>query len=162
MTIAVGEKLPNATMVTMGAEGPEEVQLSDKLAGRKVALFGLPGAFTGTCSTMHVPSFMRVMDQLKAKGVDEVICVSVNDVFVMDAWGKDTGGAEAGITFLGDAAAEFTKAIGMDFSAPPVGLIDRSKRFTMLVDDGEVKILNPEPSPGQCDISSGETLLDQI
>lgn len=162
MTISVGEKLPDATMVTMTSDGPAEVQLADKLAGRKVALFGLPGAFTGTCSTMHVPSFMRVIDGLKAKGVDEVICVSVNDVFVMDAWGKDTGGAAAGITFLGDAEAAFTKAIGMDFTAPPVGLYNRSKRFTMLVEDGEVKILNPEPSPGECDISSGETLLEQI
>jgi peroxiredoxin len=159
MTIATGDRLPNATLLQIGADGPEGVQLADKLTGRKVVIFGLPGAYTGTCSTAHVPSFMRVIGDLKAKGVDEVICVAVNDPFVMQAWGEATGASAAGITMLGDAASELTTAIGMNFSAPPVGFADRSKRYSMLVEDGVVTILNAEDNPGECEISAGETLL---
>lgn len=159
MTITTGATLPDATLLQMGAKGPEGVNLGEKLKGRKVVIFGLPGAFTGTCSTAHVPSFMRTMDGFKAKGVDEVICVSVNDPFVMAAWSKDTGAGDAGITMLGDAMSEFTTAIGMDFTAPPVGFVGRSKRYSMLVDNGVVTILNEEGSPGECEISAGETLL---
>lgn len=162
MTITTGQTLPDASLLQIGAEGPETVALAEKLKGRKVAIFGLPGAYTGTCSTAHVPSFIRSMDALRAKGVDEVICISVNDPFVMDAWSKDTGAGDAGITMLGDATSEFTKAIGMAFSAGPVGFVDRSKRYSMLVDDGVVTILNAEASPGECEISAGQTLLDQM
>lgn len=162
MTITTGQTLPDATLLQIGADGPETVALADKLKGRKVAIFGLPGAYTGTCSTAHVPSFIRSMDGLRAKGVDEVICIAVNDPFVMDAWSKDTGAGAAGITMLGDAESQFTKAIGMEFSAGPVGFVDRSKRYSMLVDNGVVTILNPEGSPGECEISAGETLLDQM
>ena len=162
MTIAPGSALPDATLMQMGADGPAPVTLSDRLKGRKVVIFGLPGAYTGTCTTAHVPSFIRTKDALAAKGVDEIICISVNDPFVMGAWGEATGATAAGISMLGDATAEFTKAIGMDFTAPPVGLIDRSKRYSMLVDDGTVTILNEEANPGQCELSAGETLLGQI
>lgn len=162
MTITTGATLPDATLLQMGAAGPEGVSLGGKLKDRKVVIFGLPGAYTGTCSTAHVPSFMRTMDGFTAKGVDEVICVSVNDPFVMDAWGKATGATEAGITMLGDASAEFTTAIGMEFSAPPAGLVNRSKRYSMLIDNGVVTILNEEGSPGECEISAGETLLDAM
>ena len=162
MTISQGDTLPDATLYQMGAEGPETVALSSLTKGRKVVIFALPGAYTGTCTTAHVPSFIRTRDQFAAKGVDDVICISVNDPFVMGAWGDSTGAADAGIKMLGDSAAEFTKAIGMDFNAPPAGLIDRSKRFSMLVDDGVVKILNEESNPGECEISAGETLLDQM
>lgn len=162
MTITTGQTIPDATVLRMGPEGPEQVQLSSLTAGRKVVIFGLPGAFTGTCSTAHVPSFMRTIDGFRAKGVDEVICLSVNDPFVMDAWSKDTGAGEAGIVMLGDAQSEFTTAIGMDFTAPPVGFVARSKRYSMLVDNGVVQILNEEGSPGECEISAGETLLDAI
>lgn len=162
MTISKGATLPDATLLQMGSAGPEGVNLGDKLMGRKVVIFGLPGAYTGTCSTAHVPSFMRTREGFAAKGVDEVICLSVNDPFVMDAWGKATGATEAGITMLGDASGEFTKAIGMDFDAPPAGLIGRSKRYSMLVDNGVVMMLNEEGSPGECEISAGETLLDAM
>lgn len=162
MTISTGATLPDATLLRMGADGPEGVQLSSLTKGRKVVIFGLPGAYTGTCSTAHVPSFMRTIEGFKAKGVDDVICVSVNDPFTMDAWGKATGAADAGILMLGDAGAELTKAIGMEFSAPPAGLYDRSKRFSMLVEDGVVTVLNEEASPGECEISAGETLLEQV
>ncbi|MBL8561524.1 MAG: peroxiredoxin [Gemmobacter sp.] len=162
MTISVGDKLPGANLLRMGENGPESVDLGAKLAGRKVVIFGLPGAYTGVCTTAHVPSFMRNMDKLTAKGVAEVICISANDPFVLKAWGEATGAAAAGITFLGDAQSEFIKAIGLDFSAPPAGLINRSKRYALLAEDGVVKVLQVEDSPGQCSISGGEALLDAM
>lgn len=162
MTISTGEKLPEATLYRMGDNGPEAVALGDLLSGRKVVLFGLPGAYTGTCTSAHVPSFIRTKSQFDSMGVDEIICVSVNDPFVMKAWSDSTGAGEAGLTFLADPASEFTKAIGMNFTAPPVGFYDRSKRFSLYAEDGVVKVLNAEDSPGTCEISAGETLLDQI
>lgn len=162
MTITTGDTLPNATLLLMGDDGPTSVTMVEKLTDRKVVIFGLPGAYTGTCSTAHVPSFIRTAEAFKAKGVDEIICLSVNDPFVMNAWGDDTGAAAAGITMLGDAESEFTKAIGMNFSAGPVGFVERSKRYSMLVENGVVTILNAEESPGQCEISAGETLLEAM
>lgn len=162
MTIKTGDTLPDATLLVMGDEGPQQVQLSDKLNGRKVVIFGLPGAYTGTCTTAHVPSFMVTYDAFMDKGVDEIICVSVNDPFVMKAWGDSTRAIETGITMLADAESAFTKAIGMNFSAGPVGFVDRSKRYAMLVEDGVVKILNEEEGPGVCEVSAGETLLAQL
>lgn len=161
MTIAVGAKLPEATLLQMGDNGAEPVQLSEKLKGRKVVIFGLPGAYTGTCSTAHVPSFIRTAAGFAAKGVHEIICVSVNDPFVMKSWGEATGGAAAGITFLGDADASFSKAIGMTFDVPPLGFFARSKRYSALVEDGVVTQFHPETGPG-CEISAGEHLLSQI
>jgi glutaredoxin/glutathione-dependent peroxiredoxin len=162
MTISVGDTIPEATLTMMGAAGPEQVALSTRLKGRKVVLFGLPGAYTGTCTTAHVPSFIRTRDKFTAKGVDEVICVSVNDPFVMGAWGASTGATAAGITMLGDADAGLTKAMGLAFTAPPVGLFDRSKRYALYAEDGVVKVLHLEDNPGVCDISGGESLLDAI
>lgn len=162
MTISIGDKLPEATLLHMGANGAEAVKLSDKLKGRKVVIFGLPGAYTGTCSTAHVPSFIRTAGKFAEKGVDEIICVAVNDPFVMKAWGEATGAAAAGITMLGDADSSFTKAIGMAFSAPAIGFFDRSKRYSLYAEDGVVKQLNLEESPGACEISAGETLLGQL
>lgn len=162
MTITTGDTLPDATLLFMGADGPASVTMAEKVKGRKVVIFGLPGAYTGVCTTAHVPSFMRTAEAFKAKGVDEIICVSVNDPFVMQAWGASTGATDAGLTLLGDAESEFTKAIGMNFSAGPVGFVERSKRYAMLVEDGVVKVLNAEDSPGECEISAGETLLDQM
>ena len=157
MTIATGDTLPDATLLLMGDDGPTSVSMKEKVTGRKVVIFGLPGAYTGTCTTAHVPSFIRTAEAFKAKGVDEIICLSVNDPFVMKSWSDDTGAGAAGITMLGDAESEFTKAIGMNFSAGPVGFVDRSKRYAMLVEDGVVSILNPEASPGECEISAGGT-----
>ena len=162
MPLDAGQRLPDADLLTMGPNGPEAVKLSEKLAGRKVVLFALPGAFTGTCSTAHLPSFARTADAFRDKGVDEIICVSVNDPFVMGAWDKDTGAAAAGITMLADPGAAFTKAVGMNFTAEPVGLFDRSRRYALYAEDGTVKVLNVEDSPGVCEVSSGETLLDAI
>jgi peroxiredoxin len=133
--------------------------MADLAGSGKVVLFGLPGAYTGTCTTAHVPSFIRTKADFEAKGVDAVICISVNDPFVMDAWGESTGATQAGIQMVGDAASAFTKAIGMEFSAPPVGLIDRSKRFALYAEGGVVKVLHVEDNPGVCETSAGEALL---
>lgn len=162
MTISVGAKLPDATLQVMGENGPEAVSLASKLAGRKVVIFGLPGAFTGTCTTAHLPSFIRTREKFAAKGVDEVICVAVNDAFVMKAWGESTGATAKGITLLGDTDASFTKAIGMEFTVPGIGFYDRSKRFALYAEDGVVKVLNHGQETGACEISGGEALLDLI
>lgn len=162
MTITVGSTLPDATLLRMGEKGAEGVSMAARLKGRNVVIFGLPGAFTGTCTTSHVPSFMRVAERLAAKGVDEVICVSVNDPFVMRAWGESTGAAAKGITFLGDADASFTKAAGLEFTVPHEGFFDRSKRYALYAVDGVVKVLNMGQETKACEISGGEAMLAAI
>lgn len=161
MGITVGDKLPDARMVRMGAEGPENVQFQDVLAGRKVVVFGLPGAYTGPCSTSHIPSFMRTADGFRAKGVEDIICIAVNDPFTLTAWAKDTGADEAGISMLGDAEGELTNALDMAFTAPHLGLIGRSNRYAALVEDGVVTAVNVD-EPGVCDISTGEKFLETL
>jgi glutaredoxin/glutathione-dependent peroxiredoxin len=161
MTIAEGVRLPDATLLRMGAEGAEGVSLLARLTGRKVVIFGLPGAYTGTCSTAHVPSFIRTAKRFADKGVDEIICIAVNDPFVMKAWGEATGATAAGITMLGDADAAFSKAIGMTFDVPHLGFFARSKRYSLLAEDGVVTRFNPETGAG-CEISAGEHLLAQL
>lgn len=162
MTIAKGDKVPSATFLKMGDEGPAAVPSSEIFDGQTVVLFALPGAFTGTCTTAHVPSFMRTADQFKAKGADRVVCVSVNDPFVMKAWDDATGASGAGIEFLADPESEFTKGVGMNFSAPPVGFVDRSQRYACIIKDGEVTAVGVDANPGECDLSAGEALLAQM
>lgn len=162
MTIAVGDTLPGGEALIIGENGPETVDLGAKIKGRKVAIFGLPGAYTGVCTTAHLPSFIRTKGQFDAKGVDDVICISVNDPFVMDAWAKDTGAGGAGLLMLADASGEFIKALGLDFTAPPAGLYGRAQRFALYAEDGVVKVLQVEESPGECTVSAGEALLDAI
>lgn len=162
MTISVGDRLPEATLVRMGGDGPEEVTLTSLTKGRKVVIFALPGAYTGICTTSHVPSFIRTKAGFDAKGVDDVICLSVNDPFVLGAWGQSTGATDAGIMMVGDATSAFTKAVGMDFSAPSRGLIDRSKRYAMYVVDGVVAVLHIETGTATCDLSGGESMLAAI
>jgi len=160
--IAVGDRLPNADLVRMGADGPETVRLSERLAGRKVVVFALPGAFTPTCDSAHLPSFIRTKPAFDSKGVDEILCISVNDAHVMRYWGEQSGATNAGITMLADPQSAFTKAVGMEFSNPAVGFHDRSRRYAMLVEDGVVILLNVEEKTGQCEISAGETLLEAV
>lgn len=162
MTISKGDKIPASTVLRMGSKGPEEIAIADYAGDRKVVVFGLPGAFTRTCTSAHVPSFIRTFEDFAAKGVDEIICVAVNDPFVMEAWGKSTGAEETGITMLADASGEFTKAMGMSFDAPPVGFYGRSKRYSMLVEGGEVQIMKIEEGRGVCETSAGETLLAEL
>lgn len=159
MTVSTGDQLPDATLLRMGEHGPEAVSLHSLTTGRKVVIFGLPGAYTGTCSTAHVPSFIRTKPQFDDADVDEIVCISVNDPWVMEAWGKDTGATEAGLTMLGDPLSEFTKAIGMDFDAPPAGFVGRSKRYAMVVENNQVRVFQEEVARGVCDLSSGESLL---
>lgn len=162
MTISVGSKLPEATLLFMGDNGAEAVSMASKLKGRKVVIFGLPGAYTGTCTTSHVPSFMRVADKLHAKGVDEIICLSVNDPFVMKAWGESTGASAKGITFLADGDASFTKAAGLEFSVPHLAFFDRSKRYALYAVDGVVSVMNMGEESNACEISGGEAMLAAI
>jgi peroxiredoxin len=162
MTISVGDTLPDAQLFQMGPNGAETVSLASKLKGRKVVIFGLPGAYTGTCTTSHLPSFMRTKPKFDEKGVDEIICIAVNDPFVMKAWGESTGATRAGITLLGDPASEFTRKVGMELNVPHLGFIDRLKRFSLYAEDGVVKVFNHGQETGACEISGGETLLAQI
>ncbi|WGV14774.1 peroxiredoxin [Fuscovulum ytuae] len=162
MTISAGQTLPEATLIRMGANGAEQVSISALTKGRKVVIFGVPGAFTPTCHSAHVPSFIRTKDGFAAKGVEDIICVSVNDPFVMKAWGEATGASAAGLSLLADADSSFTKALGLAFDAPPVGLLARSKRYALYAEDGVVKALHLEESPGTCEISGGESLLKAI
>lgn len=162
MVISVGETLPAGNLVKIGNKGPEAVSVESLTKGRKVVIFAVPGAFTPTCHSAHVPSFIRTKDGFAGKGVDEIICISVNDPFVMKAWGEATGANAAGITMLGDADGAFTKAMGLDFSAAPAGLYGRSQRYALYAEDGVVKTLHKEESAGTCEISGGEALLAAI
>jgi peroxiredoxin len=158
MTIAVGDKLPEATFKVRTPDGLKDVTTSELTAGRKVVLFAVPGAFTPTCHARHVPSYLEHLDALKAKGVSEVACVAVNDAFVLDAWAKATG-ADGKLTLLSDGNGTFTKAIGLDFDGSGFGLGIRSKRYAMLVENGVVKALNIEESPGVMEVSGADRIL---
>ena len=157
MSITVGDKLPEATFTVMDG-GPKQVSSSDVFAGKRVALFAVPGAFTPTCSEHHLPGFIAHVAQLKAKGVDLVACTAVNDVFVLDAWAKARG-ADGAITMLADGSAAFAKALGLDIDLGPFGLGVRSKRYAMIVDDGAVKYLAIEDSPPEHSKATAEKLL---
>jgi peroxiredoxin len=161
MPIKVGDRLPETKFRVMTSEGPAWKTTDDVFKGRKVALFAIPGAFTPTCTNLHMPSFLANLDAIKAKGVHNVAVTSVNDVFVMKEWSKSTG-AEGKIEPLADGNGDFAKAIGMDFDATGGGLGVRSKRYSMLVDDGVVKKLNVEEATGKCEVSSGQALLAQL
>ena len=162
MTISIGDKLPSTSMMKIGEDGHEVVALDEILAGCRVVLFAIPGAYTPTCTLSHLPSFVRNMSALKEAGIDKVICISVNDPFVMQAWSISVNAADAGIEMLADTDGTFTRSIGMEFSAPPAGLIGRSKRYTMLLNDGIVEQFNIEESPAVCEITAAETLISQI
>jgi peroxiredoxin len=167
MTIKVGDKLPAGTLQEFYevekdgcAIGPNPVKVDDLTKGKKVALFGLPGAFTPTCSAKHVPSYLANYDKLKAKGIDTIACMSVNDAFVMGAWAKDQKSGDK-VRMLADGSADYTKALGLEMDLTARGLGVRCQRFSMLVDNGVVKILNIE-APGKFEVSDAETLLKQL
>ena len=161
MPIKVGDKLPSTTFRVMTSEGPKPKTTDDVFKGKKVALFAVPGAFTPTCSNLHMPSFINNLDAFKKKGVDTVAVTAVNDAFVMKKWAEATGG-DGKIEFLADGSAEFTKGVDMVLDATAGGLGIRSKRYSMLVDDGVVKTVNVEEAPGKCELTNGQTLLSQI
>ncbi|KQT88078.1 peroxiredoxin [Aurantimonas sp. Leaf443] len=161
MTIEIGEKLPNATFKTRTADGPANITADEIFSGKTVVLFAVPGAFTPTCSMNHLPGFLTHNEAIRAKGVDTIAVVSVNDVFVMSAWAKSADAGER-ILFLADGNAEFTKAVGLDADLSVGGLGVRSKRYSMIVKDGTVTSLNIEDSPGKAEASTAEVILEQL
>ncbi len=161
MPISVGDKLPEATFTTMTSEGPMPLSSGDLTTGRKVVLFAVPGAFTPTCHKKHLPGFLTSAEAIKAKGVDTIACVAVNDVFVMDAWAQQSD-VDGKIMFLADGNAEFTTAIGMQLDASGFGMGTRSTRYAMIVDDGLVTSLHIESQPGQAEESGAESILADL
>tara|TARA_R110002020_G_scaffold110627_8_gene255515 strand:+ start:1030 stop:1515 length:486 start_codon:yes stop_codon:yes gene_type:complete len=161
VTIAIGDKLPEATFKEKTQDGMAETKVSDLFSGKKVVLFAVPGAFTPTCTLNHLPGFLENRDAILAKGVDEIAVVSVNDAFVMAAWEKATNGTGK-LRYLSDWDASFTKSIGMDADLSAGTLGTRSKRYSMIVEDGKVTALNVEDSPGQAVASGAAALLEQL
>ncbi len=160
MSIKVGDKMPKGQFTRMGANGPEPVTTDDLFNNKKVVLFSVPGAFTPTCSAKHLPGFVNNFDALKAKGVDTIACMAVNDVFVMKAWGEASKTAGK-VEMLADGNGEYARALGLELDASKFGMGTRSKRFSVIVDNGIVKELNIEP-PGEFGVSSAETALKQL
>ena len=159
MTIKVGDKLPDVKLVKATENGPEAVQSSDYFAGKKVALFSVPGAFTPTCSVKHLPGYVDKADELKSKGVDEIVATSVNDAFVLGAWNKSAGSED--ITMLADGNGDFAEALGLTMDGSGFGMGKRGQRFSMIVNDGVVEELNVE-APGDFNVSSAEHMLGQL
>jgi len=160
MALSVGDKIPSVDLYEMTADGPSGVSSDDVFAGRKVVLFALPGAFTPTCSAQHLPGFLNNAQEIKAKGVDAIVCLSVNDVFVMAAWGKDQGVGDT-IRMLADPNGDFTRAADMEFDLTARGLGKRSRRYAIVVEDGVVTAVNAEEGGGLT-ISSAESILDVL
>jgi peroxiredoxin len=159
MTIKVGDRLPDVPLTIAAADGPQGTTASEYFAGKRVALFAVPGAFTPTCSARHLPSYVDKAGELKAKGVDEIACISVNDAFVMSAWGERDGSQD--IVMIADGNGAFTEAVGLEMDGSKFGMGNRSQRYSMIVDDGVVEQLNVE-APGEYRASSAEHMLDQL
>lgn len=159
MAIKVGDKVPSVKLTHMTQDGPKEVTTDELFSGKKVVLFALPGAFTPTCSAAHLPGFVVYADKVKAKGVDDIVCLSVNDAFVMDAWGKTQNAEE--IHMMGDGNADFAKAVGLELDLKPRGMGVRLQRFSMIVEDGVVKHLHVE-APGKFEVSGVEKILELL
>jgi peroxiredoxin len=157
MAISVGDRLPDATFAVMGGEGPDQKTTADIFGGKKVVLFAVPGAFTPTCSKQHLPGFVTNADKIKAKGIDAIACTAVNDVFVMDAWGKSAGAGDK-VVMLADGSADFAKKLGLEMDLSERGLGMRSKRYAMIVEDGVVKALEVEDAPGSAEKSGAEAI----
>jgi peroxiredoxin len=160
MTIAQGDKLPTITLTRVTESGPEQIDSASFFAGRRVALFSVPGAFTPTCSAKHLPGFVEKADALKAKGIEEIACTAVNDAFVMAAWSK-AGGADGKVTMLADGNGDFAKAVGLTMDGSKFGMGTRGQRFSMVVNDGVVEQLNVE-APGDFKVSAADYMLEQI
>jgi glutaredoxin/glutathione-dependent peroxiredoxin len=161
MSIQKGDPIPNARIFELDEQGaPRAVSAAERFAGKRIVLFAVPGAFTRTCSQVHLPSFVRQADAIKAKGIDEIVCVAVNDAMVLAAWARENG-ATGKITMVSDGLCEFTRAVGLEQDLSERGLGMRSKRYAMIIEDGEVADIQVEP-PGACDISKGEAVLQRI
>jgi len=160
MTIKVGDKLPEATFMTMTEDGPKPIATDEVFKGKRVALFAVPGAFTPTCSARHLPGYLEQAGALKSKGVDAIACVSVNDVFVMNAWGKSQDAGDK-VIMLADGNGDFTRKLGLEMDASKFGMGARSQRYSMLVNDGVVEKLHVE-QPGQFEVSSADHMLANL
>jgi glutaredoxin/glutathione-dependent peroxiredoxin len=160
MTIKVGDKLPQSEFLMMTGDGTQKVSTDTIFAGRKVVLFAVPGAFTPTCSMNHLPGFVQKADDIKAKGVDAIACVSVNDVHVMNAWGKHAG-ADGKVMMLADGNGDFARKLDLEFDLTQAGMGKRSRRYSMIVDNGVVKALNVEDKPG-VNVSGADTVIGQL
>lgn len=160
MTIKVGDKIPDAVLTKMTSDGPQPIKTGDLFKGKKVVLFSVPGAFTPTCSAKHLPGFVEKAGDLKARGVDEIVCIAVNDAFVMGAWAKSQN-AEGKVTLLADGNGDFSKALGLTFDASKFGMGVRGQRFSLIVNDGVVTHVNVE-APGEFKVSSAEYALGQL
>jgi peroxiredoxin len=160
MPVAQGDKVPDVEVRTMGPEGPVTVRTGEVLGTGKVALFAVPGAFTPGCSKIHLPGYVQGAADLKAKGIDTIACIAVNDAWVMDAWGKDQG-VGGSILMLADGSAEFTKAMGLEVDRTSIGLGIRSERYSALIEDGVITSLDVEPAPG-VDVSSCSAMLERV
>lgn len=160
MAISTGDKLPTVNLYRMGADGPEKVSSDELFAGKKTVLFAVPGAFTPTCSRAHLPGYVVKADEIRAKGVDQIVCLAVNDVFVMDAWGKQQN-ADDSIQMIADASGEFTAALGLELDLSGRGLGRRSQRYAMVIDDGVVARLQVEQS-GKLEVSDAESILQAL
>tara|TARA_R110000868_G_scaffold176787_1_gene414736 strand:+ start:6605 stop:7087 length:483 start_codon:yes stop_codon:yes gene_type:complete len=160
MTISVGDRIPDASFMTMTASGPNRVSTDDVFGGKTVALFSVPGAYTPTCSAKHLPGFVQHAAEIKAKGVDTIACMSVNDVFVMNAWGKDQGVGED-VMMLADGNGDFAKALGLEMDGSGFGMGTRAQRFSLIAKDGVVTELNVE-APGEFKVSSADHILGQL
>lgn len=161
MTIATGQRLPDATFKSNSPDGPKEMTTAEIFAGRKVVLFGVPGAFTPTCNKNHLPGYIENRDAILSRGVDEIAVVAVNDVFVMSAWAQASGG-DGKLLFLADGSGDFAKAAGLDIDLGKAGLGLRMKRFSAIIDDGVVTALNIEDAPGSVVTSGAATILEQL
>lgn len=160
MTIQAGDRLPDATLIRATPDGPDKTTAAEFFKGRTVVLFAVPGAFTPTCSVSHLPGFVENAEALKAKGVDEVACVAVNDAFVLDAWARE-GAAHGKVVMLSDGNGEFTRALGLESDASAFGMGKRSKRYAMIVDDGVVRSIDVE-QPGEFKVSSADHVMGQL
>lgn len=160
MTIAIGDKLPTVDLYLMGEKGPDKVSSDNLFAGKRAVLFAVPGAFTPTCSRAHLPGYVVKADDLLSKGVDQIVCLSVNDAFVMDAWAKQQN-ADDKILMVADSDGEFTRAVGLEVDLSARGLGRRSQRYAMVIDDGVVTHLNVE-EPGKFEVSDADTMLQAL
>lgn len=159
MTVKVGDSVPEAKMKIMGEKGPQDISTGELFSGKKVVLFAVPGAFTPTCSAAHLPGFVANADKIKEKGVDSIVCLSVNDAFVMDAWSKDKNAQE--LMMVADGNGDFTRAMGLELDGSAFGLGSRSQRYSLIAEDGKITALNVEPGPA-FEVSSAEVILETL